>query len=255
MDAGLTGEFAKNNSKDIVGIKLAHFSGPDWTPVDRCVDAGKLADMPVMVDFGGSNPPLSLEELFLKHLRPGDIFTHCFAQLGESRGPVVDPRTGIVKPFVYEAVKKGLVLDVGYGGISFAFSQAIPAIKSGLYPTTISTDLHIGSMNGAMKDMLTTMSKFLALGMDLRSVIKASTWAPARVIKREELGSLTAGSEADIAILSLRKGKFGLFDYTGTKIETDRKFECEMTIRAGRIVYDLNGIANPIVVPKKKSVR
>jgi dihydroorotase len=251
MDAKITGEFAKKNARDIIGIKLAHFSGPDWTPVDRSVEAGKLADMPVMVDFGVSNPPLPIEELFLKHFRSGDIFTHCFAQLGESRESLVDTSTGIVKPFVWEAVKRGLILDVGYGGISLAYSQAIPAIKQGLYPHAISTDLHIGSMNGAMKDMLTTMSKFLALGMDLQSVIKASTWLPAQIIKREELGSLTIGSDADIAILNIREGSFGLFDYTGQKIETDKKLECEMTIRAGSIVYDLNGIADPIVVSKR----
>ncbi len=104
-------------------------------------------------------------------------------------------------------------------------------------------------MNNAMKDMLTTMSKFLAMGMDVKSVITASTWNPAKEIKHEELGNLSAGSEADIAILNMREGKFGLFDYTGYKIETNRKFECEMTIRGGKIVYDLNGIANPIVPP------
>jgi dihydroorotase len=92
----------------------------------------------------------------------------------------------------------------------------------------------------------------MAMGMDLQSVIKASTWKPAQIIKREELGSLSVGSEADIAILNIRKGKFGLFDYTGYKIETDKKLECEMTIRAGRIVYDLNGIANPIFVARRR---
>jgi dihydroorotase len=190
----------------------------------------------------------------MQHLRPGDIFTHCFAQLGNSRESIVDPQTSKVKPFVWEAVKRGIIFDVGYGGISLAFSQAIPAVKSGFYPQTISTDLHIGSMNGAMKDMLTTMSKFLAIGMDLQSVIKASTWTPAQVIKREDLGSLTLGSEADIAILNIRKSKFGLFDYTGYKIETDKKLECEMTIRAGKIVYDLNGIAEPVTLYGRKPV-
>jgi len=106
-----------------------------------------------------------------------------------------------------------------------------------------------------MKDMLTTMSKFLALGMDLQSVIKASTWKPAQIINRNELGSLSQGSEADIAILNIRKGKFGLFDYTGYKIETDKKLECEMTIRAGKIVYDLNGIANPVTLYGNKTVK
>ncbi len=248
MDPQVTAKFALENKSVIVGIKLAHFEGPDWTPVDRAVEAGRLADIPMMVDFGGSNPPLSLEELFMKHLRPGDIFTHCFAQLGKSRESIVDPVAGSVKPFVWDAVKKGLILDVGYGGISFTFSQAIPAVKNGLYPQVISTDLHIGSMNGAMKDMLTTMSKFLALGMDLQGVIKASTWVPAQVIKHSELGNLSPGAEADIAILKLRKGKFGLFDYTGFKIESDSKLECEMTIRAGKIVYDLNGIADPVTL-------
>ena len=252
MDPQVTAKFAINNKSDIVGIKLAHFEGPDWTPVDRLVEAGKLANLPIMVDFGGCNPPLSIEELFMQHLRPGDIFTHCFAQLGNNRESVVDPQTSSVKSFVWEAVKSGIIFDVGYGGISFAFSQAIPAIKSGFYPHAISTDLHIGSMNGAMKDMLTTMSKFLAMGMDLQSVIKASTWIPAQVIKREELGTLSVGSDADIAILNIRKGKFGFFDYTGYKIEADRKLECEMTIRAGKIVFDLNGIANPVTLFGRK---
>lgn len=251
MDPQVTAKFALDNKSDIVGIKLAHFEGPDWTPVDRSVEAGKLANIPVMIDFGGSNPPLSIEELFMQHLRPGDIFTHCFAQLGKSRESIVDPQTSSIKPFVREAVKRGIILDVGYGGISFAFSQGIPAVKNGLYPQTISTDLHIGSMNGAMKDMLTTMSKFLAMGMDLQSVIKASSWTPAQVIKREELGNLSLGSEADIAILNIRKSKFGLFDYTGYKIEADKKLECEMTIRAGKIVYDLNGIAEPVTLYDK----
>jgi dihydroorotase len=248
MDPQVTGKFALDNKSDIVGIKLAHFEGSDWTPTDRSVEAGKIANIPVMVDFGGSNPPLSIEELFMQHLRSGDIFTHCFSQLGKTRESIVDLQTGNVKPFVREAVKRGIIFDVGYGGISFAFSQGIPAVKNGFYPQTISTDLHIGSMNAAMKDMLTTMSKFLAMGMDLQSVIKSSTWTPAQVIKREELGNLSVGSEADIAILNIRKGKFGLFDYYGYKLETDKKFECEMTIRAGKIVYDLNGIANPVTL-------
>src|SRR5215203_2055454 len=247
MDSKLTSNVAKANKKDIVGIKLAHYAGAEWTPTDRAVDAGKLADIPVMIDFGGSDPPLSLEDLFFKHLRPGDIFTHCFGQL-KTRGFIVDTITKKVKPFVIEAQKKGIVFDVGFGGISFSFSQAIPAIKNGFYPNSISTDLHTGSMNNAMKDQLSVMSKMLAIGMDFKSVIKAATWNPAVEIKREELGHLTIGADADIAILNLREGKFGFFDYTGYKVDAVKKLECEMTIRAGKIVYDLNGIANPIVV-------
>lgn len=258
MDAKATADMAKKYPDQVVGIKLAHFNGHDWTPTDRAVEAGKLAEKPVMIDFGGSKPTLSIEDLFLKHLRPGDIFTHCFGQLA-TREPILDVTTNKLKPFVWEAQKKGIIFDVGYGGISFAFSQAIPALKGGFYPNTISTDIHTGSMNNAMKDMLNVMSKFLAMGMDLKSVIKASTWAPAQAIKRPELGQLTEGSEADVAILDLQDGKFavrdvghfGFFDYTGHKIEGKQKLICEMTIRKGRIVYDLNGIAEPIVVRQR----
>ena len=251
MDPRMTALVARKYKDLIIGIKLAHFEGHVWTPVDLAVEAGNQAGgIPVMIDFGESNPPLSIEELFMKHLRPGDIFTHCFAQL-KPREFLVDLQTNKLKPFVWEARKKGIVFDVGYGGRSFSYSQAIPAINEGFYPDLISTDLHVGSMNGAMKDMLTTMSKFMAMGMDLKSVITASTWNPAREIRHEELGNLSVGSFADVAILNIRKGKFGLFDYVGYKIEADQKLECEMTIRDGKIVYDLNGIANPIVAPLK----
>jgi|GEM_PF-126008 len=253
MDPKMSALVARQYKNFIVGFKLAHYEGYDWTPADRAVQAGNLAGgIPVMVDFGGSNPPLSIEELFLNHLRPGDIFTHCFAQLG-SREFIVDTATNKVKPFVWEARKKGIIFDVGYGGISFAYSQAIPAIKEGFYPNSISTDLHVGSMNAAMKGMLTTMSKFLAMGIDFKTLITESTWNPAKEINHEELGNLSEGAGADVAILSIREGKFGLFDYTGYKLETDKKLECQMTIRDGRIVYDLNGIANPIIAPRRPS--
>ena len=183
MDGKLTGMMARANPKIVVGIKTAHFSGHDWTAVDRAVEAGNYANIPVMVDFGGSEPPLSIEELFMQHLRPGDIFTHCYAQL-RARESIVDTLTWKVKPFVFEARKRGIIFDVGYGGIIFAFSQAIPAIKQGFLPNSISTDLHTGSMNNALKDMLNIMSKFMAMGVDLRSVIAAATWNPAREIKR-----------------------------------------------------------------------
>lgn len=247
MDPKLTAMIAKRYRNHIVGIKLAHYSGPEWTPVERAVAAGELADLPVMVDFGGNNPPLSLETLFFDYLRPGDIFTHAFGELG-SREAIVDKESKEVKPFVWKAREKGIVFDVGYGGISFAYSQAVPAVKSNFFPTTISTDIHTGSMNNAMKDMLSVMSKFLVMGMDLPSVINASTWEPAKVINRTELGNLTVGAPADLAVLRLREGNFGFFDYTGYKMEGDKKLECEITIRNGNIVYDLNGLTEPLVI-------
>jgi dihydroorotase len=247
MDPRLAAAVARQHKTHLVGIKLAHFDGHNWTPTDNAVEAGRLAGIPVMIDFGGAEPPLSLRDLLLEHLRPGDIFTHMYGQV-RGRETIVDLETQTVKPFVWEARKRGIIFEVGYGGISFSYSQAIPAMKAGFVPDVISTDLHTGSMNGAMKDQLSVMSKFLQMGMPLGDIIRASTWNPAKTIQREELGHLSTGTEADIAILGLREGDFGFFDYTGYKVRGRQKFECEMTIRAGRIVYDLNGRAEPMVV-------
>lgn len=137
---------------------------------------------------------------------------------------------------------------MGYGGASFNYSQAIPALKAGLYPNTISTDLHTGSMNTSMKDQLSVMSKFLNMGMSLVEVIKASTWKPAQIINRPLLGNLSVGAEGDIAIFNIRKGNFGFYDKTGFKLKGTEKLECEVTIKGGKVLFDLNGLANPIYV-------
>lgn len=249
MDPVKTAEAAMANKEYVVGIKVAHFTSPSFVNVDRGVEAGKIANMPVMIDFGGTKPRLSIRDLFMTHLRPGDIFTHTFGELLDTKEAIVDTGTQKLKPFVLEAQKRGIVFDVGYGGSSFTYSQAIPAAKAGFHPNTISTDLHISSMKGSMKDMLSVMSKFLKLGMDLPSVIKASSWAPAQAIKRTELGHLSEGAIADIAILGMRKGNFGFYDLAGYKMQSNEKLECEMTIKDGRIVYDLNGIVTPL--PKR----
>lgn len=245
MDAGRTAEFAQKYPKEIVGIKLAHYSGYEWAPTDSTAKAGRLANLPVMIDFGGANPPLSIKELFMTHLRGGDIFTHCYASL-TSREAIVD-ENGKVKPFVFDARKKGIIFDVGHGGGSFRWSQAIPAVEQGFLPDAISSDLHIGSMNGGMKDMANLMSKFLNLGLSVQDVILRSTWNPAKIINRPELGNLSIGTEADVAIFSMRKGNFGFIDVGEEKIEGTQKLEAEMTIRAGKIVWDLNGLAAKVV--------
>lgn len=251
MDAKKAAEKALANKDIVVGFKLAHFAAASWVPVERVVEAGKLANMPVIIDFGGDNthPPLSIEKLFTQYLRPGDIYTHVYTELVQ-RDPVVDLKTRQLKPFLIPAQKRGIIFDVGFGGGSFNFNQAIPSIKAGFMPNTMGTDLHTGSMNGAMKDQLNVLSIFLAMGMDIPSVISRSTWAPAQAIKREELGNLSVGAGADVAILSVRNGNFGFRDIASNRIEGKQKLECEMTIRAGRIVYDLNAIASP--APKGK---
>jgi dihydroorotase len=244
MDTKMTALTIKQYRNLIVGIKVAHYEGAEWAPVDRAVAAGVLTDKPVMIDFGGSNPPLSLEELFRDHLRPGDIYTHAYAQV-RGRMSIVDS-TGKLRPFVLEARKKGIFFDVGHGGISFCYSQAIPALKAGFFPSTISTDIHAGSMNGAMKDQLNVMDKFLNMGMTMPALIKATTSEAALAIKHEELGNLSEKSVADIAILSIEKGKFGFTDGMGNRREGTQRLVCELTVRAGKVVYDLNALANVI---------
>jgi dihydroorotase len=204
-----------------------------------------------MVDFGGANPPLELDELLLKHLRPGDILTHTYAHV-RGRIPIVDEKD-MVRPYVWEARKRGVIFDAGHGGGSFLFRQAIPAMKQGFHPDVISTDLHTGSMNSGMKDILNTMSKFLNMGMPLQDVIKANTSRAAEVIKRPDLGHLGVGAEADLAVLNLRKGKFGFIDTGGGKMIGDQKLECELTIKGGQVMWDLNGISRPLWSEMKQS--
>lgn len=227
--------------KILVGIKSAHYWG-DFTQVDRAVEAGKRANVPVMVDFGEHDPPNSIESLFMEHLRPGDIFTHTFSYGPKQRETVVD-ENGKVKPFVFAAQKRGLIFDVGHGGGAFSWRQAVPAMKQGFKPDVISTDLHIQSMNGGMKDLTNVISKFLNMGMTVQDAIARTTVNPARVINRPELGTLSPGAEADVAVFNLRKGDFGFLDVRGNKLSGKQKLEAELTIRAGRIVWDLNGTA------------
>lgn len=240
MDAKMAAKTALENKDHVVGFKLAHFTNADWIPVQRVVEAGKLANMPVIIDFGGGNLPI--EELFFKYLRPGDIYTHVFTELSR-RDPIVDLKTRQLRPFVIPAQKRGILFDVGFGGGSFNFNQAIPAIKAGFYPDLMGTDLHTGSMNGAMKDQLNVMSIHMSLGMDIPSVIARSTWEPAKAIKHEELGNLSEGAIADVAVISVREGKFGFKDIANNRQDGTQKLECELTIKGGKIVYDLNAIA------------
>jgi dihydroorotase len=242
MNPVMTANLIKKNFPEyIVAIKAAHYWG-DFTQVERAVEAGKLAGVPVMVDFGEHKPPLSIEKLFTEYLRPGDIFTHTYSYGPTERETVVD-ENGKVKPFVLAAQKRGLIFDVGHGGGAFAFKQAIPALQQGFKPDVISTDLHAESMNGAMKGLDNVISKFLNIGMSLPDAILRVTWNPAQVIHRTELGSLTVGSEADVSVFNLRKGDFGYTDVKKMRIKGDKKLEAELTIRAGKIVWDLNGIS------------
>ena len=245
FDPVLAADVAKHYPDLIVGFKVAHYHKSDWVAVDRTVEAGKIANLPIIVDFGGAVPRLSLEELFLRKMRPGDIFTHTYGELIKTKETIVNLDTKKLYPHVIEARKRGIIFDVGHGGGSFTFSQAIPATQQGFFPETISTDLHTGSMNSAMKDQLNVMSKFMSMDMTLANVVKASTWSAAKAIRHEELGHLSVGAIADVTVLNVREGKFGFYDVARYKNEGKNLLECEMTIKDGNVVYDLNARSFP----------
>jgi dihydroorotase len=240
MESKRTAEMVLEHRELLVGVKTAHYGGPEWAPVERAVEAGTIADVPVMVDFGADQPERPISELLGKKLRSGDVYTHCYSGLRHELGD-----DGRLDPAMFEGRRRGIVFDVGHGGGSFAWYVATPAIATGFPPDTISTDLHIGSMNAGMKDMLNVMSKFLALGLSLEEVVARSTWNPARVVKHPELGNLSVGSPADVTVLGLQTGRFGFVDSFGGRLSGEKKLVCEMTLRDGKIVYDLNGLARP----------
>ena len=252
MEPEKTAAVAKQHADVIVGIKSAHWRQPTFVSVQRAVEAGKLANVPVMIDFGSFLPERPYQQMVLELLRPGDISTHFY----RVPAPLLDENEKML-PYLATARKRGVKFDVGHGGGSFYFRQAEPLVKQGFWPDSISTDLHGGSINGALIDMLNVMSKFVALGVPLKEVIRQSTTNPATQVKRPELGQIAPGAEADVAVLRLDNGNFGFVDVRGGRITGNQRLACEMTIRAGQIVFDFNGRAGvpwrtaPIVYPTK----
>lgn len=238
-------EAAQNYSDLIVGVKAAHYSGPEFTATERAIAADEAAerDLPVMVDYGAvetqreagvENP---LDDLLNGIMRQNDILTHCYSDASVMEGEV--------NPAAIEAYERGVDFDVGHGAGSFQWSHAVPMVREGILAQTISTDLHASSRLGGMKNMNNVMSKFLLLGMSIEEVITRSTWTPAQIIDRTDIGHLSEGAVADIAVLSIQDGNFGLVDASGYRLDSDQKIQGELTIKGGEVVWDLNGISRP----------
>ena len=239
MNSERTVEMAKKYPETVVGFKTAHYASPDWTAIDRVIEAGRLANLPVMVDYGQVLPGRPHEEFYLKKMRPGDIYTHIYRKFD----PTIDER-GKVRPYLFAAKQRGVIFDVGHGGGSFIWRYAVPSMKQGFVPDSISTDLHTGSMNSGMKDIVNVMSKFLNLGMPLEEVVLKSTWNPARFIRREKHGHLSVGAPADVAVLRLDRGSFGFIDTDKMLMKGTQRLACEMTVLDGNVMWDLNGRAS-----------
>lgn len=238
FDAKRTAAMAKEHSDIVVGIKSAHYWKPDWLSVDSALEAGEESSLPIMVDFGYFRKERPYWELVGEKLRPGDFSTHCF------RGPVpVIDEAGYVYDYLFKARERGVLFDLGHGAGSFLFRNAVPALAQGFPPDTISTDLHVLSMNMHLMDMPTTISKLLAAGMGLSEAIERSTSVPAKLISHPELGTLAKGAPADIAVWTLMEGDFGFTDSVNGMLRGKLRLSCELTTLAGEIVWDWNGRA------------
>jgi len=239
MNGEATGWMAQRYPGVIVGVKSAHFTGPEWQPYIEAVKAGNMANIPVMIDYGSNRIERPMAELVSKYLRPGDIYTHTYSGLRQEQ----DTQTLKASAGLLGGRAHGVYFDAGTGGGSFRFRVAVPLIKNGFKPDSLSTDLHITSMNSSTKDMLNVMSKFMAAGLTLQEVVADATWHPAQEIKQTQLGNFSVGSVADVAVLSEHKGKFGYEDMDNMKMMGDTRLVCELTIRNGRVIWDLNGIS------------
>ena len=237
MDTELTALKIAQRPDLIVGVKVAHYMGPGWEPLDRGIQAAEENGVYLMVDQSPIHTR-PMDEMMLEHLRPGDMVTHCYA--------LSKPMTDIhdkVKPHFIQARERGVQFDVGHGAGSFSFRIAKAAIEQGFLPDTISTDMHRASILANQATMPETMSKLLAIGMELPEIIRRSTWDPAQAIGHPELGNLGQTVPADIAVLNITEGEFGLVDNgTDNRVyKSDKRIVCEMTIKNGQVVWDKNG--------------
>ena len=211
MDPRAAAEKVKQYPGLIVGIKTAHFGLPGWAAVERAIEAGRLANVPVMLDSHiYSNSGRDTRRKVLELMRPGDIHTHSY---NDQQLELIDRFSGKVQPWMIAARKRGVLFDLGHGGGSFLWPVARAAISQGFAVDTISTDLHPGSVLSLKVNMADCISKLINLGMPLAEAIQRATVNPAKAIRKyPELGTLGEGRAADIAAWQMQEGAFAFID-------------------------------------------
>lgn len=247
MHPGIIAAMIKQYPDILVGVKSAHYSrrrsGPSWddehppaADVENALKAAELAGVPLMADFY-VQPPQRTYERMMGLLRPGDVHAHVFSERYSSIMP-----DGSINPILMDARRRGVLMEIGFGAANLLFDNAIPAIKQGFYPDIISGDIIVLVPE---LDLPTVMSTFIAMGMPLQDVIKCATMNPADAIRRPELGSLSVGAGADIAVFEMEKGWFGFIDRVKVKddrprrkIMGDKKLVAQLTVFKGDIIYD-----------------
>lgn len=231
MDPETAIEIANANKDIIVGIKVRIGK---WTsglngisPLEVALNVGEACQLPVMVHI--DEPPPTYSEV-VKHLRAGDILTHCFR--GFPNSPI--SKTGEVISEVLMARSRGVYFDVGHGSMSFSFDTARAMLAQDFYPDTISSDIHCLCIDGPVFDQVTTLSKFYCLGMPLVEVVRSSTQNAARILGRPSLGNLKVNSEGDVSILRVEEGSFDYTDGTKSSIVGDKKIFAEGMVINGK---------------------
>lgn len=227
------------NSDILKGIKIAHYWGPNWGDVDYAKRVQQAVGKPIMVDFGVFKKERPYDSLLHEKLSAGDISTHCF----RATVPVLDEK-GRVYEYLWRAREKGIRFDLGHGCASFMMRNGVPAMRQGFLPDTFSTDLHALSVNGTAISLANVLSKMLACcEIPLTELFKRATCNAAEMLDLGNVGNLSVGSNADIAVWNLLAGRFGFQDMSGGRVEDTKKLECEMTFMGGEIVWDLNARA------------
>ena len=226
-------EMGRANRDYVLGIKarlgVAQAGEQDVEVLKRAIEAAEALDSFVMIHVGNTKTPL--DELTYM-LRPGDVVTHSFH--GNLHGVLDD--AGRVLEGVREAQQRGVILDIGHGAGSFSFDVAEKAISQGLFPGNISSDLHVYNIEGPVFDQLTTLSKFIHLGMSLEDVLRLSSETTARAIGLgDRLGTLKAGAEGDVTVMRLEEGRFTFTDAKGVSVEARQKLNHAWTVRGGRV--------------------
>ncbi len=242
IDRTVALQAAREHADVIVGIKVrcsSFYSGPnDLDAVKAARAVGEAIQKPVMIHVGWPHTPM---EMILEQARPGDIVTHAFRGAGE--GGVIGA-DGRVSAYIRRAAERGVLFDVGHGSGSFSFAATEAALRENFLPSSISSDIHSASVLGPVFDLVTTMSKFLLLGLPLSKVVELSTLGPARAIGRgETLGSLQPGRPADISVFDLMEGSFPVVDSKKETRVAHTKLVPVLTLRQGSI-YPFSTLPN-----------
>lgn len=224
------------NRDKILGVKirlsdnLAANGKNELQALLRAREACDAAGLPLMIHTPNSS--LSMQQI-LNELRPGDVLTHSFH--GHRCG-IMDDELKVL-PEILKKIDEGLLLDIGHGKGSFTFEVARAAMAQGVLPHTISSDLHAYNLQGPVFDLVTTINKFLHLGMELDEAIRRVTTIPAQFLHMEDqIGTLQPGAIADLVVTEFVEGEFEFVDAFDVSETGGYKLEPRFIFRAGQQV-------------------